>query len=261
MKQFIFLLALSSLISCNKINKENLTVVEGIVLGTNFNNFAKYADSLNIPNASFFSEQILKDKEDAINNNIFSYYTNIFNISKLHNHSGLLYPITYIGNDNIIGINILFGYTGNSILQKPELKIYDSKNDPRWFNQVIVSDLKSEIKSLLTSKYGKPTLNSYYSKSNKFNVIVGNYIQQYNGSDDFNGAITTWETEYLTIELFEGILTNSTIFEDGSYTKIFFSSNNSSNENVEYPCYSYVSLKYLLKDEVIKKLSLNKLEI
>lgn len=260
----IFLLIVAiSVLGCNRIDKKNLEVIEGIQLGTTYKVYQKQIDSLGISAMSFYTKSFFFGGQGLENNQIRAHISDVVNLSDYRNsniginHYGILYPITLAGTDNVIGLNAILGHTG-MVLGTPE---HDKKKS---FNQNVASSYIDEIKRMLKSKYGEPTLEEYESKYNDFYALEGNGINEYIGDENRKGKVTKWETEYLKIELFEGLPSVDSKFSDRNYRMVIQPSGKENEivtdfnwDDGERPCVTYAYIKYELKSEAIKKLGLN----
>ena len=262
LKTIFLLIVAISVLGCNGIDKKNLEVIEGIQLGTTNKVYQKQIDSLGINEMSFYTKSIFLGGQSLENNRIRGYISDIVNLSDYGNssigvnHYGILCPINLIATDNVIGLSAILGHTA-TVLGVPEYEI-------KSFNQNVASSYIDEIKRMLKSKYGEPTLDGYESKYNDFYVLEGNGINEYRGDESRKGKVTKWETEYLKIELFEGLPSINAKYSDRNYS-IVIQPTGKENDIVtdfnqdygESPCVTYAYIKYKLKFEAIEKLGLD----
>lgn len=268
-KEYILLLLLSFfLTSCNSVDKKNIQIIEGIQLGTNFNQYERQIDSIGIESKQFFTKLFIDRVNEIASNSINVHVSDMFNLSNFRyntNHYAILYPTTRSGTDNVIGLTAILGHTTNSMMLTSSgfinlTKEYNIEN----FNQNISTDLVVEIKKMISSKYGQPSLDRVKSEYNTFYVLERNTIKEYSGDGEIKGAKTTWENDFLEIELFEGVPSYTAVINKNGYqvSEPFF---NSQMPKILIPdlskgekqCVSYAYIKYELKPEIIEKLKLN----
>lgn len=253
---------------CNRIDKKDLEVIEGIQLGTSYKIYKKQLDSLGIKTKSFYTKSMFSDINEIEHNQIQANTSDIFNLSDFRNsqtnHYSILYPVTLTGTDNVIGLNVIIGHTGSSLLISNGVYDLTKEYSKNAFNQNISTGLLDQIKNMLTSKYGKPTLDSYKSMYNDFYAVQGKEIKEFIGNENRKGSVTKWETEYFEIELFEGLSSVDAKYSKDGYRMVIQPSGKENNlvtdfdwDKGERPCVTYVYIKYDLKSEVIKKLNLN----
>ena len=259
------------LFSCNNIDKKNFEVIEGIELGTNFKKYQEQLDSIGIQTKSFYTKSVFLDLNEVEYNEIKGDISEIFNLSDFKNrqtnHYAILYPTTLAGTDNVTGINVIIGHTSNSIyLGKTGYVDLTKRYGKNLFNQNISKDLLDQIKVMLTSKYGEPSLDAFESIDNSFFVLQGYQIKEFIGEEKRKGKLTRWETEYLEIELFEGLASIDAVYSKNVYnittpligepTALVIDF-----DKGERPCVTYVYIKYSLKQETINKLKLDEKKI
>jgi hypothetical protein len=259
------------LISCDKMPKEDITIINNIVLGQNMSNYNKQMDSLSVPHQNFLTKLYIDDFNDLLdeNNHINMYYSNIFNFSEersIHNeHLGLLYPITLTGTENNIGLIVMLGHTG-----KPFLSSIAQKNanliSEKHFGQDISKNVVDKIQNLYVSKYGKPT-SEYETKFNLIYVIEKNVINKYSDTTRVGKEIS-WNTKYMNITLFTGLDSYDCTYDTNKkyYSETIWSMGERviAKKNLkinEIPCYTFAYIKYELNTEAIEKLKLNKTKI
>lgn len=268
LKTIFLLIVAVSVLGCNRIDKKNLEVIEGIQLGTTYKMYQKQIDSLGIQTMSFYTKSMFTDIDEIEYNQIRANISDIFNLSEFRNshtnHYAILYPTTLTGTDNVIGLNVILGHTGNSLLLSNGLYDLTKEYGKSAFNQNISTTLLDQIKSMLTSKYGEPTLEGFESEYNDFYAIQGKEIKEYIGDENRKGKVTEWETDNLEIELFEGLASVDAKYSQNGYEMVIQPSGKENDlvtgfdwEKGERPCVTYVYIKYDLKSEAIKKLGLN----
>ncbi len=253
---------------CNRIDRKNLEIIEGIQLGTTYKMYKKQLDSLGIQTKSFYTKSIFTDIDEIEYNQIGAHISDIFNLSDFRNshtnHYAILYPTTLTGTDNVIGLNVIIGHTGSSLLLKDGLYDLTKEYGKSAFNQNISTSLLEQIKNMLSSKYGEPKLEGYESKYNNFYAIQGKEIKEFIGDENRKGKRTEWETENLKIELFEGLSSVDAKYSQNGYEMVIQPGGKENDlvtgfdwEKGERPCVTYVYIKYDLKSETIKTLGLN----
>lgn len=254
-------------IGCNGIDKKKLEVIDGIQLGTSQNIYQKQLDSIGIEIKSFYTKSLFTDLNDIQNHQINVYISDIFDLSDFRtsqvNHYAILHPISYTGTDNVIGLNVIIGHTGNSILINNEIYDLTKENGKSAFNQNIPINMLNRVKKMLISKYGEPKWEGSESEYNDFLVVQGKEINEFTGDQNRKGKITKWETENIKIELFEGLPSVDAIYTPEGYEMIVQPPGKENNiikdfdvSKGESPCVTYVFIKYKLKKETAEELGL-----
>lgn len=260
----ILLLPIIFLLGCSTIDKKELEVIEGIQLGITSQSYKKQLESLDIESIPFYTKSDFNSINEMEENQIKVPISDVINISEFRNsktglnHCAIVYPILLTGTDNVVGLNAVIGHTENPN-GTPE---YDKQQS---FNQNVAIDYVHELKRMLESKYGQPTMDDVESKYNTFSVIEGKEVNEYYGDDFLKGKITYWETEYLEIELFQG-LESPVIYKDYRYitlskTTLLIMRH---DPDINYPrnsCIRYPRISYKLKSSAIEKLKLNEKKI
>ena len=254
------------LYGCNNITKENLTIIDNIVLGLPMNKYSKQMDSLIIPHQRFLTKYSLSNFNEILddNNYINMYYTSLFNLSEYKNsfndNFGLLYPLTLNGTQNNIGLVVLLGHTAPPILNDDAAN-YGSSLNTKYFRQDVNNDIIEQIKKLYISKYGKPT-DEFTSKYNTFYAIKDNSISQYRDTTRV-GCEIKWETEHFKVTFFSGLASYDSFYSESGYAEI---TNLLGNSEVLTPskyfknwvqCFSFAYIKYELNEKTIKQLKLD----
>jgi len=255
---------------CDNIDKKKLEVIEGVQLGTTYKVYENQLNSLGIQTKLFYSKSSIENIDQLEYNQIRMYVSDIFNLSDYRandtKHYTILYPTTASGTDNVIGLSAIVGHTGFPYTINPDVFSVLKKSGIDLFNQNVSSLFLDEIKKMLNSKYGKPSLDGYESENNNFYVVEGRDVKNFIGNKKRKGRVTAWETEYLKIKLFEGLPSVDAVYKKDGYTMVsqpegkeeealvtnFYNYNKG-----QRPCYTYVYIKYELKPNVIKKLKLN----
>jgi hypothetical protein len=267
MKSLIALqvLMLCILISCNdeqkSISKENLTITEDIVLGSDIDSMYKALKEKKILPGFFYTKMSFSDYSETNNYSLGIYYTDIFNLSEYRNslinlnHYGFLYPIELTGTNKLLGMNILLVSTQEQLFTSP-VKL-SSPSVIQEVNELLLD----EIENLFSKKYGKPvnrTTSSFYPVYH----IEGNQIKEY-GSAGAEAEIVSWETDYLTIDFFKGIKSYETEYDPITPQYQFWWTVGGEPKPVKPKfgnkfSHSMPYISYMLKDTTVKILKLEK---
>lgn len=253
--------------SCNKITKKDISIIDGVKLGTSQQDFYNQCDSLKIEQKIFYTKILFFDGDDAGESRIKTYVTDIFNSSEYNTkdlqHFGLYYPTTLTGTKNIIGLNVLMVHTSQaSSITDRGFKLLN-KETP-GISQDISYNQVDDIAKMLSKKYGNPsdTLKSAFLG---FYVVEGNQIRSYHSDSTNVGEKLTWKTKFLDISLFKGISSPTNTFNLKDHTYSMYLDSNPYRkiqyENGERPCYAYTYISYILNDEAIKQLELDKIKL
>jgi hypothetical protein len=260
---FIYLFAISiTCLSCNKIKKEDISVIENLTLGKSTDSLYKEMKIKSIPINRFTSSFIVFEKSQIFDdsNYINFYNTNIFNSFANQNgeHCGLLYPITLSGTNNIFGMTVLLGHTKKP-LYLSVAKEYEYMNTSKCVIQTINEKLIEDIKKMYSSKYGVPK-SDLLSKYNNVFTINNGKVEQYI-SDEINARTIIWETEFMKITFFTGLKN----YIKGCYYKPrdkFYLDIEITGEPIDYSnkmdCYAYPFIKYELNEKSVEELKLKK---
>jgi hypothetical protein len=266
-KRTLFIAIFSSIIlhSCNEIDKKELTVIEDIVLGSDYKFFTNQLDSLNIKNMIFYSESYFSGYEEIPNYQFKAYLTELFDLAKFGNqdlhHLGLFYPITLEGNNNVIGLNVIIGHTEPAFIINKTYGITNLSQEYNIFrfSQTITYSMLFEIKLMLISKYGQPKYENSNASDFISYYIKGKQIEEFTGDEKTTGTLCKWETEHLVIELFEGLPSRNVKFTPDGYIvvkdrKMLLPEDLKEGESF---CQSYVCITYKIKSETLEKLKLD----
>ena len=257
------------LASCNQISSKDITVIEGVRLGTTIDELYSQFDSLKIPAKIFFTKIIFSASDDIGQNKFKNYVTDLFNSSNYGSqfvqHYGLYYPTTMSGTKNVVSLAILLIHTSPSIaISNRGITHLTKETNIPGIGQDISYSQADDIAIMLSNKYGKPsdTLKSEYLK---FYVIKGTQIIDYHSDSSNIGELLIWKTKYVDVKYFKGISSPTNTFDSKahSYTTYF---DNSPFRKIDYdrgerPCRSYSYISYELNDEAIKKLELDKAKL
>ena len=260
---FINLLVISiTCLSCNKIKKDDISVIENLTLGTSIDSLYEEMKIKSIEIDKYTTSLIFTDRSQILddNNYINFYNTDIFNSFANQNdeHFGLLYPNTLSGTNNTIGMIVLLGHTKKP-LYLSGAKGYEYMNNSKCVLQTINEKLIEDIKEMYSSKYGVPKMD-YSSTYNPVYIIKNGKIEQ-NLSNEIDAKRIIWETEYLEITFFTGLKN----YFDGYYYKpnekfyldIEIAGETIDNSN-KMDCYAYPFIKYELNEKAIERLKLKK---
>ena len=205
--------------------------------------------------------------DDIENSMLEGYVTETFDLSDFKSerskHLGLIYPISYQGSDIVAGVNIILcNVREANLFDKRGFTNLTKESGSEGISQAISTTLVDEIKNMIILKYGKPkdTIKAFF---NDFFVVEKSQINNYNGTNEINGTVYRWETEYYTVELFEGILNVGTTYisKTKSYRMPLIPKGlaNQTRQDVlsegEFNCYSYPFIEYKLNkkaNEILK---------
>lgn len=260
------------LYACNTIDKAQISVIEDIQLGKSYNDFPKQLDSLGLKSKTFFTQTFFTEINAVRESKINLYYSDIFNFNQFRNKNSdiyaLIYPTTLTGTNNVIGLNILLGHTfAPSLITDGQIYNLEKEYNIKSFNQNVPVNLLNSIEKLLNTKYGAPTLKNYKSEYNDVIIIEGSEIKSYIGDKKSQSSVTKWETEYLEIELYSGVPSNSVKLTKDGYEYTFQPSSKAQDpveinfEANEQQCNRYAFIKYSLKSAAIKKLNINQKKV
>lgn len=251
---------------CNLPEPKDLTVIDGLQLGTTLDKFYTTLDSLKIQKREFYTKVVFSDIGELNSNKITGYVTTIFNSNKYSSastqHYGLYWPAINTGTQNVIGLQVLLSHTDNAaIINKEGIVHLTRENHIPAISQEISYNLDFDIPNMLSKKYGKPFEKKRYIPAN-FYVLEGSQIKEYAGDSTNKGDLTIWKTKYFDIKYFEGLLSRKRTFNNKTNSYMYYFQNDAADhvdlENGEEPCYAYCYISYVLNKETIKKLSLDK---
>ncbi len=251
----ILILTLILINGCTNNNIKKYDVIENIKLGTTNREYQKQLDSLEIKRIPFFSKQILKNLNELRNFQYSAYVTEIFRFegeSSKQRHYGILNPVFLEGTNRIIGLDVIIGHIEDAVFfEDNKITNLTLEYGKSFFNQNISNVVLNKIRDMYTTKYGKPLSNLKYEQNNYY-IIEGKEMKEFVDNKNKKAQKLKWETEFLTIELFEGFPSTTSVFNNGRYfTKT--QSNKSNSENYLETCVSYTCIKYRLKyNEIVK---------
>lgn len=249
------------LFGCNN-NNEQLTIIDGVVLGQTKEQYSALLKEIKIPNRDFYTNFLVLREKD-LNNNINFHYTEFFNYDefrsddKLIEHFGVFVP-EFINNKHLTALKIFLGHTGKVSFINPEIKKTD---DAVFFRQDVVTDVLDKVINLYKLKYGSPKL-----VIKRYGLVEGDYLYENNfkriSFDSNEERFYSWETDYFTITLFYGFNLNA-FYKNGFYsTSTNWLYSNSSNEPLsasQKSCFSLPYIKYELNQKGLKRIGLNKM--
>lgn len=269
MKKLSLLLFVFCIISCNKIEKSDLTVIDKVELGKDKKSFYKQFDSLSINPKLFYTDLIFFDSESLEKSKINIYISQIFNTQQYlpknesTNHYGIFYPVQNFGTENIIGLKILLVHTCPSMLITNG-HFYKITDQSKIFgiSQNIRIDLIDNIQEMLISKYGKPTEILKPLNTDLYKFENGS-IKTYTSDSLHMGELVTWKTKYLNICLFKGFRSYRSVYTPDGYNETYFEDNNHTQklQDNEIATYSLPYISYTINEETISKLKLDKINL
>jgi len=259
--------------SCTKkeITKDQLTIIDDIVLGQPTDSMYNSYKKLNIPTEIFYTRSSFGDMSDVKSSMITLSYSKVFDLSDYSNssiklsHLGILYPIKLTGTDKIIGMNVILVNTSEPFPFNPQGVNY-LIGDDKCISQDINELLIDEIIKIYTSKYGEPK-SRFKTTYQEAYVFEWNTIKRYNGTKD-EGELITWDNGIMTIQFFTGCKSyNSTFMKNPTQYLIHGTIGGDPQlPKIEYDkgivgCYTFPYIQYYLKDSTINTLGLDKKKI
>jgi len=273
----IVLLSLLIFASCknkNEINesdnrKKQLTIIDGIILGQSADSlFASY-QALNIAKREFITGDLFSSMSE-VNSNIYNqYFTKIFDFTEYKNqatklsHYGILYPNSLRGTDKIVCmVVILVTATSPSFENDPGIftQIQNNLCIKQEINELVIN----EITKLYKTKYGTPRRDT--SENTSVFVLENGKPKVYRAGAP--GELLIWENETMEVHFYTGFKSPDTFFNNNLmvYSPLHVSSDDAremtfDNSKGFYGCYSYPYIEYVLKNNVVEELNLNKPKI
>ena len=259
------------LTSCNNINTKDITIIDGIRLGTNQDGLNSQCDSLKIQQPIFYTKTLFSVTENPVDFKIKVYVTNIFNTSEYNGgsqslqHYGLFYPMIVDGTKNIVGLTVILFRTSQAlIISNTGISSLTRETNIQSISQNMSSSQIESIASMLTEKYGKPS-SIVKDPNTPFYVIENNKLNPHISDSTNIGVMLTWKTKYIDITLFKGLAsgTDTYTMKNHSYMS-YFDYNPKRNikyEEGEGPCRSYSYITYKLNQLAEKKLELDKVKL
>ena len=257
------------LTSCNNISPKDITIIDGVKLGTTEEEFYSQCDSLKVEQKVFYTKVMFSGSDEIGESKIQAYVTDLFNTSEYRSqstqHYGIYYPTTLTGTKNIIGLNVLLVHTSPawSISNSGFTYITKETNIP-GISQDISYNQADDIVSMLSKKYGKPS-DTLKFEFVGFYAIEGNQVREYHSDSTNVGEMIIWKTKFLDVKFYKGISSPTNTFNSKEHTYMaYFDSNpfrKIDYDKGERPCYSYSYISYMLNDVAIKKLELDKAKL
>lgn len=256
-KASIFIILFTALQSCNTITEKDLTVVEGIKLGSKGQSgFEKQMQEIGNPKVKFslldYWEIFTANNEPKVQ--FEGYITKVFQSTKYEsetvNHSSPINP-EFAGNTNILeGVDIPLCHSRISP-KSQNLEIY----------QAVAQGYIDEVKSMLITKYGNPTdtvrTNTIVSYSMPYITDKGVlYVKPNDKEHPFIGF--KWKTKAVDILLGLGRKSYSMYYnkQDKRYISTFrIDLIAPGKEDPIYEhCYEYSFVRYQMNSEAKEKL-------
>jgi hypothetical protein len=267
----VFIIALLGLIlqCCNNINTKDITIIDGVKLGTSVEKLNRQCDSLKVEQKVFYKKIIFKSSEGTINSQFQAHITDLFNTSEykspLTQHYGIYYPLTLEGTKNVIGLFVLLVHASPAYSFSDRGVINLTKEtDVPGISQNISYGQIDHIANMLSEKYGKPS-DTLKSELLPFFVIEDTQIKTYNSDSKNTGEMIVWKTKYLDVKFFKGISSKNSIFDSQEHNYLT-SISSEPIRNIDYSkgeryCHSFSYISYKLNDEAIKILELDKVKL
>jgi hypothetical protein len=260
MKTYFKILFACFLMSCNSISKEDLTVIDNVQLGTKGKNFYQYCDSLNILKDDFVTLSFISHNTNLDDYRVKFYYSEVVNIGMFsgfgHMSIGLYYPVIYSGTDNVVQLNVLLAHKQTPI----NIEKLQGDRSLTCADQNVNELLLENIYSLLVGKYGRPK-EIQKTGTVKMFVIEKNTVKEYGVNVENQGNVYRWETKALEITFFTGIkeYNESYLIKQACYE--FNRVKDSTTSVDKWTCKTYPYIQYSIKQNVIEKLKLDKVNI
>jgi hypothetical protein len=252
-------------ISENENSKDQLTIIDGIVLGQSADSlFASY-QTLGISKREFITGDLFSSMSE-VNSNIYNqYFTKIFDFSEFKNqdtklsHYGILYPNSLRGTDKIVCMEvILVTATAPSYENNPAIftEIQNNLCIKQEINELVIR----EITKLYETKYGTPRRDT--SENTRVFVFENGKPKVYSAGAP--GELLIWENETMEIHFYTGLKSTNTFFNNNLmiYSPLQVSIDDArgmtfDNSKGFYGCYSYPYIEYVLKNNIVEKMNLN----
>ena len=270
---FIATMVTAIFTSCSneKISKEQLTIIDGIVLGQSSDSLVDLFKKLNISHDNFYTRSIFVDINEIESCMLTLPYSEVFDLSDYRNpsiklsHKGILYPTQLSGTDRIVGMNVILVHTTEPYPFNPAGVNY-LIGDEQCIDQEVNELLIDEIIKIYTSKYGEPESRVMTNFQEAF-VFEWNAIKRYNGTKD-EGELITWANDIMTIKFFTGCKSYNATFRKNPTYYIIHGAIGGERELpiIEYDkgivgCFTFPYIQYTLKDSIINLLGLDKKRI
>ena len=257
--------------SCSKNSESQLYVIDSLKLGTTMKDFEiQMAKKINFSKKpgrsfntlSFVSKQYLHQNERPYYLGS-AYYTTTFNDNDNLDYTdyGLIIPINSSTKTNVVGVDVIFGRTINSVNLETFGSITNLVDEPiPYFAQTNRPEYLQKIRTLLITKYGEPT-KIISKQSVPFYAFAGNQYGGYMTDINNTGNLLIWDNEVVKVTFFEGI-DNYNVTYNPLEDTYFFAIDEDRNKSKKLESgfeitkgFSY--LRYELKDDYMKKNKLN----
>ena len=262
------------LTSCNNTTPKDLTIIDGIRLGTSREELDRQYDSLKIEQKVFYSKVMYLGSKDRLHK-IGVHVTDLFNLSEFRSqyvqHYGLYYSSILEGTKNIVRMNVLLAHSSSAFVYYID-GAYHITKDPitektniSGISQDISSIQIDEITNMLLSKYGKP-IDTLKSDLIPFYVIEDNQLGTYNSDSTNIGDVLVWKTKFLDIKFFKGILSPKSTYDIKKHSYLTYLDGGNPFRTINFdigerPCRSFSYISYKLNDWAIKILELDKVKL
>ncbi len=265
------LIMISIQLSCSKAAESQLYVIDSLRLGTTMKDFEiQMAKKINfskkpgrsLNTLSFVSTQFLHQNERPYYLGS-AYYTTTFNDNDNLDYIdyGLIIPINSSTKTNVVGVDVIFGRTTNSVNLETFGSITNLVDEPiPYFAQTNRLEYVQKIKTLLIKKYGEPT-KIISRQPVPFYAFAGNQYGGYMTDINNTGNLLVWDNEVVKVTFFEGIDNYNVTYKPLEDT-YFFAIDEDRNKSKKLESGSeitkgYSYLRYELKDDYMKKNKLN----
>jgi hypothetical protein len=286
MKNYISLLLIVVVFTaCDNVDKKDITVINGIVLGQKLDSaFYNQLPELGIENKLFCTTSFSLNEQENNNNTCYMSITKVFDLDEYaqaipkEHFYGVLHFLYQTGTNNLVGLAVILGTN----YENSKYQIHDNPTDLKSFfsspikiktaegypyiDQIVKPDVLDAIETMLKNKYGKPASDTQ-STHNIYFVLKNTRVNIDDSLDAglFRSKVLTWETKNLEIKFVRGFnLMNFSVFDTkkesygGDIVKDSTGVISADLKSWQVPCFSYPYILYQLKNETIKKLKLDK---
>ena len=259
-----FILLILVFTSCQGIDKDDITIIDGVQLGMDEDAFNSQLDSLEINQDVFYTKVLFDNLDEVDDTRVRFNFTDIFNNNKYNSSVsktyGLYYPTNWAGTKNIIGLTVLLVHSDNALLfSNTGFGNITKEKKISGISQNIPDEQSEDIARMLSEKYGPP-MDTLKSDLTTFFVFQGKQIGKFHSDNSNLGELLIWKTKCIDIRYFKGIESSETFFNKNlkGYFTILDKSSSIDYDNGERMCRSYGYIMYQLNDETIKKMKLDK---
>jgi hypothetical protein len=258
--------------SCNNIAPKDITIIDGVKLGSSLDGLNSQCDSLKVQQKVLYTKAMFKGSDNIESYRMKFHFSDIFNSSNYNGssqtlqHYGLYYPIVANGTKNLTGLNVLLVYTSNAYLVSSNENTSDISKETNisGISQNMSCMQIESIANMLSEKYGKPS-RIFKNENLNFYVFENNQLKVYSSDSSNIGEMLMWKTKYLDIQFFKGIASGTETYNSKNHSYlVYFDYNPFRNINYELgerPCYSYSYISYQLNDLAMKELGLGKVKL